>query len=118
VSPPTGPEPGAAPAAPPRLEPAAPAPLTGDVTGGLIPYKNPHALAAYYLGVFSVIPCVGFVLGCGAVPLGISGLRQRAKHPVIRGSLHAWVGIVLGSLAVLVHLAFAILLVAVRLRHR
>ena len=29
----------------------------GDSTGGIIPYKNGPALAAYYCGVFAVIPC-------------------------------------------------------------
>jgi hypothetical protein len=26
---------------------------TGDVTGGIIPYKKPAALIAYYCGIFS-----------------------------------------------------------------
>ncbi|MFP6587845.1 MAG: hypothetical protein VB814_09375 [Pirellulaceae bacterium] len=34
--------------------------MQGDATGGLIPYKNKHALIAYYLGIFSVfIPFSG-----------------------------------------------------------
>ncbi len=31
--------------------------------GGLIPYKNPKALWAYYLGIFSLFPMLGFPLG-------------------------------------------------------
>lgn len=89
---------------PPPIAPP-PLPQTGDVTGGVIPYKNPHALAAYYLGVFSVIPALGLICGCVAVPLGISGLRKRRQNPLIRGAVHAWFGIVVGGLSVAVHLA-------------
>ena len=115
------PNPTPAPAEPP-LVPAAPVPPplaeTGDATGGVIPYKNPRALAAYYTGVFSVIPCIGFLLGCIAVPLGVSGLRQRAQRPIIRGAVHAWVGIVLGSLSILAHLAVAAILLFADRSHR
>lgn len=58
---------------------------SGDGTGGLIPYKNPPALAAYYLGIM--------------------GLRKRAQNPVVKGSVHAWIGIVLGFLATLMNLS-------------
>jgi hypothetical protein len=61
----------------------------GDATGGVIPYKNPHALIAYYLGIFSLLPVVG-------LPLGISGLTRRKRNPIIKGSAHAIIGIVLG----------------------
>ncbi len=76
----------------------------GDATGGVIPYKNPHALTAYYLGIFSIIPVLGFVLGCIALPLGISGLKARKKNPAIRGSVHAWIGILGGGLSIIAHL--------------
>src|SRR5262245_25106840 len=40
----------------------------GEATvSGIIPYKNPPALIGYYLGVFSLIPCVGFLLGIAAI---------------------------------------------------
>ena len=45
----------------------------GDATGGLIPYKNPKALAAYYCGVFGLISC--FIL------LGIFGIVPIARLP-------------------------------------
>jgi hypothetical protein len=79
-------------------------PQAGDATGGIIPYKNPHALTSYYLGVFSIIPAIGFILGCVAVPLGISGLRKRKAMPQIRGAAHAWIGIIIGGISVVVHL--------------
>jgi hypothetical protein len=69
----------------------------GDGTGGLIPYKNPKALIAYYLGIFSFIPLLGIFLGIAAFVLGILGLRDRKRNPVIKGSIHAWIGIVVGG---------------------
>ena len=41
----------------------APTVPTGDATGGIIPYKNPPALIAYYCGIFSLLPCIGLVAG-------------------------------------------------------
>jgi hypothetical protein len=70
----------------------------GDATGGLIPYKNSKALAAYYCGVFSLIPCVGAILGPIALVLGILGLNYAKEHPRAKGQAHAIVGIVLGGL--------------------
>ena len=106
------------PVLPPPPVPALPSEDQGDVTGGIIPYKNPHALAAYYLGVFSLIPFLGFILGAIAVPLGISGLRKRARNPVIRGVVHAWVGIILGSLSVAVHLLLILIPLIAAMRRR
>lgn len=70
----------------------------GDATGGVIPYKNPHALIAYYLGLFSLLPILGVFLAIPAFILGIIGLSKRRKNPEIRGSVHAWIGIVLGGI--------------------
>ena len=70
----------------------------GDATGGLIPYKNPKALIAYYLGIASLLI---FPLGIVSVILGIMGLQDRKKNPVIKGAAHAWIGIVLGTFAML-----------------
>src|SRR5262245_5128056 len=76
----------------------------GDATGGLIPYKNGMALASYYTGVFGLIPCLGLILAPIALVLGILGLGYAKKHPTARGKAHAWVGIVLGMLVLLVHI--------------
>jgi len=78
----------------------------GDATGGLIPYKNPMALIGYYLGVFSLIPCAGLLLGPAALILGILGLRYKSRHPTAGGTAHAIVAIVLGALVLLAHAAF------------
>lgn len=79
----------------------------GDSTGGVIPYKNVPALFAYYLGVFSVIPC--FPIGIIAVVLGIKGLRVAKEKPQVRGQVHAWIGIVAGGFFGLVWLGLTIL---------
>ena len=82
---------------------------TGDSTGGLIPYKNMPALISYYLGVFSIIPCLGLFLGIAAVVLGIIGIKKRNANPVIKGTAHAWIGIIAGGFFALVWGAVMIL---------
>ena len=82
----------------------------GDVTGGLIPYKNGKALMSYYCGVFSLIPCLGALLGPIAVLLGFLGFSYANKHPRASGKAHAIVGIVLGLLTTLGHLGVIILI--------
>ena len=69
-----------------------------DATGGIIPYKNPKALIAYYLGIFSGFPIVGFFLAVPALVLGIMGLRDRNRNPAIKGSVHAGIGIGCGAI--------------------
>jgi hypothetical protein len=73
----------------------------GDSTGGVIPYKNAPALIAYYLGIFSLIPCLGLVFAIPALILGIIGLQKRKQNPAVKGSAHAWIGIVLGAICTL-----------------
>ncbi len=73
----------------------------GDATGGVIPYKNPHALIAYYLGIVSLLPVIGVPFGLASVILGIMGLSRRKQNPAIKGSVHAWIGIVFGTLSLL-----------------
>jgi len=64
----------------------------------LIPYKNPKALIAYYLGIGSLLI---FPLGFVSIVLGFMGLADRKRNPVIKGSVHAWIGIILGGLSIL-----------------
>ena len=85
--------------------PAAQSHGEGDATGGLIPYKNPAALTAYYLSIFGMFPCIGIVLSIPAFILGIIGLKKRAANPIIKGAAHAWIGIILGGLCTIGHLA-------------
>ncbi len=70
----------------------------GDATGGIIPYKNPKALIAYYLGILSGLPLIGLPFGIAAFVLGIMGLRDRQRTPVIKGSIHAGIGIGCGAI--------------------
>jgi hypothetical protein len=85
----------------------------GDATGGIIPYKNPKALIAYYVGIGSLLCCfVGLPVGIVAVVLGIMGLRDHARNPVISGTVHAWIGIVLGTISTLAAIPFAIAIIA------
>ncbi|MBT5598334.1 MAG: DUF4190 domain-containing protein [Planctomycetaceae bacterium] len=77
----------------------------GDATGGIIPYKNKHALIAYYLGIFSFfIPFSGI----GSIILGVKGLQARKQNPVIKGSAHAIVGIVAGICTIICHICFTV----------
>lgn len=75
--------------------------VVDDGVSTLIPYKNGKALAAYYCAVFSVIPCLGLILGPIALIFGILGLRFVRAHPEAHGTAHAWVGIILGGLTTL-----------------
>ena len=77
-----------------------------DPFGGMIPTKNGPALASYYIGLFSVIPLLGLLMGLVAVVLGIKGLGKAREHPEVKGKIHAWVGIVSGGLFALINLIF------------
>jgi hypothetical protein len=68
-----------------------------DVTEGVIPYKNPAALASYYIGLASVIPVLGIFTGIAAVILGLKGLSRYHAEPWRRGRLHAYAGIGVGA---------------------
>ncbi len=74
-----------------------------DDTGlnSLIPYRNPNALIGYYVGVFSLIPCIGALLGPAAIVLGWMGVKYRNKHPTAGGLGHAITALVLGGLTTL-----------------
>ena len=77
---------------------APPADGEGDATGGVIPYKNPKALIAYYLGILSGLPLIGLLVGPVAFVLGVLGLKDRKRNPAIKGSVHAWIGIGCGGI--------------------
>ena len=80
-----------------QAQPAIDPSLEGDGTGGVIPYKNPQALIAYYLGIASGLPFIGLPLGIAALVLGFRGLKARKKNPIIKGSIHAGIGIGCGG---------------------
>ena len=73
-----------------------------DATGGVIPYKNPPALIAYYCGLFSLAACIPIPflflpLPIAALWLGIKGLKKANAEPHARGRVHAWIGIIGGT---------------------
>lgn len=82
---------------PPPLPGARPAPQESELLRKVIPYKNPYALTAYYLAVFSLIPVLGIPLGLIAFVLGIVGIIYRSNHPEAHGFAHALTGIILGG---------------------
>lgn len=83
---------------------------SGDVgLSSIIPYKNPPALTAYYLGVFALIPILGIPLAIGALVLGIVGLRRYRRTPTAKGVAHAWIGILLGALMLVVNAVLIVL---------
>ena len=68
-------------------------------------------ILAYYLGVFSLIPCLGLVLGLPAVLLGILGISAANRNPEIQGKGHAITGLVLGLLTSILWLGLITLVV-------
>lgn len=91
--------------------PAYPPQSSGGAFGGLIPDQNPSALTAYYLGIFSIIPCVGLPMGIAAVVLGIRGLSLVNLRPEVQGRTHALVGIIAGGLFALINLVLWMVIV-------
>ena len=104
----------AAAAPPPRLPTPPPFsvdPAT-DTLSCVIPYRNVPALVAYYLAVFSVLPCVGALLGLVALVLGIKGLRIARQNPEAKGRVHAWIGILVGGFFFVAYTILGIFVVA------
>lgn len=89
----------------------APGAVTPDATGGIIPYKNPAALIGYYFGIVGLFPMLGLLFAVPAVVLGIVGLSRRSKGKAWGGAIHAWVAIVLGSIASLYNGFFVFLMI-------
>jgi hypothetical protein len=81
-----------------------------DGVSTIIPYKNGMALAAYYVGVSSLIPCVALILGPLGIIFGIIGLRRVNAKPELKGTGHAIAGIVLGSITSLANYGVVILM--------
>ena len=89
--------------------PPAPAPASAEGEGGIstvIPYKNVPALIAYYVGVFCIIcpPLLCFP----AIILGVIGLRRVKENPEVKGTAHAWIGILSGSFFLLLSIVIGV----------
>jgi hypothetical protein len=99
------------------LKTVTPASSGGDPMTTIIPYKNEKALIAYYLGVFSLIPCLGSPLGITALILGLKGLNYAKEHPEAKGQVHAWIGIIVGGFFGLVYTLLIIILISTTITH-
>ena len=64
----------------------------------VIPTQNKPALIGFLIAVFSLIPCLAFILGPIAVVLGVLGLNKVKENPEVSGTAHALIGIGLGGL--------------------
>tara|TARA_B100001029_G_C14973075_1_gene401435 strand:- start:217 stop:582 length:366 start_codon:yes stop_codon:yes gene_type:complete len=89
----------------------------GDATGGIIPYKNKHALIGYYMSVGGLImmcvPGVGLIYSIAVVVLGFKGLKNAKEHPEVKGQVHCWVAIIGGALETLVALGIILAMLGV-----
>ena len=98
---------------PESTERRAPTYVQSPTSQAIIPYRNPKALIAYYLGIFSGFPLIGLPIGIAAFVFGIQGLQNRKKDPSIKGSVHAWIGIGCGGFFAVLWLFLTIVLVTV-----
>ncbi len=68
--------------------------------------KNTFAVWSYYLGIASLLLCIS---GIPALILGIMALQKAKEQPELKGQAHAWVGIILGALSILLMIFFVFL---------
>jgi len=77
----------------------------GDATGGLIPYKNKHALIGYYMAfgglILMCVPVLGFFYSIGTLIMGIKGLKNAKENPAVKGKAHCWIAIIGGSFEII-----------------
>jgi hypothetical protein len=66
----------------------------------IIPYKNPRALASYYMSFFTLIPVIGIIIGLAAIILGVLGLRYTGAHRKAKGTAHSLIGICLSTICI------------------
>lgn len=95
----------------------APASSGDDVISTIIPVRNSAALIGYYMSVASLIPFVGLFLGPVAIVLGVKGLYAVKATPLVKGTVHAWVAIIMGSIVTLVNLAGIIAILLLSSQH-
>ncbi|MBU0610496.1 MAG: hypothetical protein KKI08_21615 [Armatimonadetes bacterium] len=110
AAPPPPPPPAVPP--PPVGYAAVPAAGSGSGLDALVPTRNPQALGAYYIGLFSLIPILGLPMGIMALVMGIKGLQFGRTHPGVHGTTHAWVGIICGGFWALVNVLIVIAIIS------
>ncbi|MFA6045800.1 MAG: hypothetical protein WC718_12525 [Phycisphaerales bacterium] len=100
------------PMSPPQFQPSA-----GDeMVATVIPYRNKAALVGYYVSIGSLIPGLGLLLGPAAMVLGVMGIKRVRAEPKVRGTAHAIVALVLGSITTLGYWGLVVGLVVTRNR--
>lgn len=96
---------------PPPPVPAVPVATPTSGFDRMIPQRNPSALGAYYVGLFSFIPLLGLPLGILAVVMGVKGLKAYRAMPEIHGKTHAWFGLICGGFWALVYAFLTVALI-------
>jgi hypothetical protein len=91
-------------------------PLT--VTDHLVPTRNPMALTGYYVGVASLIPCLGLLAGPAAIVLGVKGKRALRENPNLPGQGHAMTAVILGTVTTLMNWGLLLFAIAGTLMQR
>lgn len=66
--------------------------------------RAPSAIAAGYLGLFALFPCIGLPAGVAAIVAGVVAMRKLKAEPELSGRGRAIFGIVAGGLSVAAHL--------------
>lgn len=98
---------------------APPRPSSGGSDPGLgllVPINVPaSAIAASYLGLVSLLPCLGLIPGVLAIILGIVAVRHIDANPPMGGKVRSIIGIVLGAIGCVGSLV-VLLLVAIGAR--
>jgi hypothetical protein len=84
-------------------DPRRPPPADDDTVATIIPYKNVPALIAYYFGLFSCFPVLGLPLAIASLVLGVKGLKAVRRNPEAHGTVHAWVGLICGTIGLLIN---------------
>ena len=80
-------------------------PAADDPIATIIPFRNGHALGGYYTSIGSLIPLLGAIAGPIAIWLGVKGLQRVKEDPRVKGTAHAIIAIVLGSIGTLISLS-------------
>jgi hypothetical protein len=80
-----------------------PRPQAPSALDRIIPTSNPSALKGYYIGLFSIMPVLGLIMGPAGIWLGVRGLRAIRETPGLPGKGHAITAIVGGILGCVVN---------------
>lgn len=80
--------------------------VSSDTMQKWIPTKNPASLVSYYAGIFGLIPFVGLPGSITAIIAGAIALKKHSEHPTPGAKVHALIGLILGSIQMILFLVF------------